>query len=77
MPINSYRDPVFENDCEILQALSLIVAEFESDPLSVACFDLRTVQRAKDAIAERKRLERRRNVPPLLTGSVDHAVNSR
>lgn len=73
----TYHDPVFDNDCEIIRVLHLIVAEFESDPTSVACFDLRTVQRAKDAIAERLRLERRRDVPPLLTGRVDHAVNSR
>lgn len=63
----TYRDPSFDNQVEIMRVLHLIVAEFESDPSSVACFDLRTVQRAKDAIAERKRLERRGGEPPLLT----------
>ena len=77
MTVYTYNDPHFDNYKEILQVLHLIVSEFESDPSSVACFDLRTVQRAKDAITERKRLERSGGEPPLLTGGVEHAVKSR
>jgi hypothetical protein len=32
--------------------LSMIVAEFESDPMSVQCFDLRVVAQAKKLVAE-------------------------
>jgi hypothetical protein len=32
---------------EAMLVLDLIVAEFDSDPMSVQCFDLRTVMRAK------------------------------
>ena len=35
---------------ELLEVLDLIVAEFNSDPMSVQCFDLRIVQRAKDIV---------------------------
>jgi len=39
---------------EALDLLGLIVAEFESDPMSVQCFDLRTVERAKQVVAKLK-----------------------
>ena len=61
-------DPADVADREAWQILGLIVAEFESDPQSVACFDLRVVERAKALIAERRRLERRGVLPPVLTG---------
>lgn len=35
-----------------VELLGLVVAEWKSDPQSVACFDLRTVERAKAVIAE-------------------------
>lgn len=35
---------------ELGACLSLIVAEFESDPMSVQCFDLRLVADAKAAV---------------------------
>lgn len=38
---------VHETERELLDVLNLIVAEFESDPMSVQCFDLRIVERAK------------------------------
>ena len=42
---------------EALDLLGLIVAEFESDPMSVQCFDLRTVERAKQVVAKLKTTE--------------------
>ena len=44
----------FDNTREAHTLLDLIVAEFTSDPMSVQCFDLSIVQRAKDCVAERK-----------------------
>lgn len=61
-------DPYFKNEMEALEILNLIVAEFESDPMSVQCFDLRIVERAKSVIAQRKQWERQGKVPPRLTG---------
>ena len=40
---------------ELFNVLDMIVFEFESDPMSVQCFDLRVVQRAKDIIAKLKK----------------------
>lgn len=46
----------FANQDEALTLIDLIAAEFESDPSSVACFDLRIVERVKKCAAfERKR----------------------
>jgi hypothetical protein len=39
---------------DVWTILDLIVAEFESDPMSVACFDLRIVDRAKELNREHK-----------------------
>lgn len=36
---------------EAIQVLDLVVAEWNSDPLSVQCFDARTVERGKAAVA--------------------------
>ena len=66
-PTLEWHDPVYENDKEALLVLDLIVTEFESDPMSVQCFDLRVVRRAKDCIAQRMRQERMRDAAPLLT----------
>jgi len=43
---------------EAVEVLGLIVAEFKSDPMSVQCFDLRVVERAKVCIAELEKLEK-------------------
>lgn len=43
---------------EAFLVLDLIVAEFESDPTSLQCFDRLTVERAKTVIREHKRLGR-------------------
>lgn len=60
-------DPLRENEQDAMRVLNLIVAEFESDPMSVQCFDLRVVQRAKDVITKRKAWETLGELPPLLT----------
>ena len=36
---------------DAIELLRLVVAEWKSDPMSVQCFDLRTVERAKQCIA--------------------------
>jgi len=43
----------FVNDREAHDLLALINAEFQSDPMSVQCFDLRIVQRVKVCVASR------------------------
>lgn len=43
-----------DNQHEAFVVLDLIVAEFESDPMSVQCFDLRTVLRAKECVKKWK-----------------------
>ncbi len=37
-------------EARAFKVLDLIVAEFETDPMSVACFDRRTVEEAKAVI---------------------------
>lgn len=44
-------------DARAWKVLDLIVAEFESDPMSVQCFDLRTVAEAKAVITECRALD--------------------
>lgn len=46
----------FDNTREAHEILDLIVAEFNSDPMSVQCFDLRVVERAKACVVKRKHL---------------------
>lgn len=60
-------DPIWENEMDAMRVLDLIVAEFNSDPMSVQCFDLCIVERAKKVIADRREFELRGKVPPLLT----------
>ncbi len=40
----------------LLEIMDLVVAEWESDPMSVQCFDLRIVEEAKAASKRRKEL---------------------
>lgn len=40
----------FRNDAEAHTLLGLINAEFQSDPSSVACFDLRIVERVRECV---------------------------
>lgn len=42
---------------EAVELLGLIVAEWKSDPTSVQCFDLRTVERAKEVVARLEKLD--------------------
>jgi hypothetical protein len=44
----------FRNDLEAHDLLGLINAEFQSDPMSVQCFDLRIVERVKYCVALRE-----------------------
>ena len=62
-----YKDPIYENEKAAMKVLALIVAEFESDPMSVQCFDLRVVAQAKEIVANRRRYEQAGDVPPWLT----------
>jgi len=56
----STLDPDMLRD-HAIEVLDVIVAEFESDPMSVQCFDLRTVERAKAIITEHRRRQREIN----------------
>lgn len=44
----------FEAEREALEIFELVVSEWTSDPMSVQCFDLRLVERAKDVAARLK-----------------------
>lgn len=43
-----------ELEIELFTVLDIIIAEFQSDPMSVQCFDLRIVARAKKVINENR-----------------------
>jgi hypothetical protein len=47
----------FALDKEAWQLLDLIVAEWSTDPMSVQCFDLRIVERAKHVVSRRKEID--------------------
>jgi len=44
----------FEIDHRLLEIMGLVIAEWESDPTSVKCFDLRIVTEARNLWHERK-----------------------
>lgn len=48
----------FRNDKEAHRLLRLVNAEFQSDPMSVQCFDLRIVEQVKICVEARRRLVR-------------------
>ena len=50
-------EEIYKLKYEALRLLDLVVAEWGSDPLSVQCFDLRIVERAKYVIARLKKLD--------------------
>jgi hypothetical protein len=54
----------FDNQREAFVLLDLINAEFQSDPMSTQCFDLRIVQRVRECVA--KRAEFVKNNPVFL-----------
>ncbi len=45
-----YFSPPNDDECEMARLLDLINAEWQSDPKSVACFDLRIVKDVKKAL---------------------------
>jgi len=47
----------FARDRRIWDLIDLIVAEWDSDPMSVQCFDLRIVQEIKQLLSEHKKEE--------------------
>lgn len=63
----TFRSDEFDLYNRAFKVLALISAEFESDPMSVQCFDLRVVDEAKTIVSERKKMERKGICPPLLT----------
>lgn len=48
----------FKLEREAIQLLDVIVAEFESDPMSVQCFDLRIVERAKHVVKRLRQIDK-------------------
>lgn len=70
-------DPVYELERRAIKVLNLIVAEFTSDPMSVQCFDLRTVAEAKEIIASFRQMERSGKIPPLLTDGAEGHMKER
>ena len=50
-------EELFKLKHEAVKILGLVVAEWSTDPQSVRCFDLRTVQRAKEVVARIKQLD--------------------
>lgn len=51
------RSDLLPRERELYEVLDLIVSEFESDPMSVQYFDLRTVERAKQLVARYRKLK--------------------
>jgi len=43
----------FDNTREAFALLGIICAEFQSDPMSVQCFDLRVVERVRVCVGKR------------------------
>jgi hypothetical protein len=48
---------IWELRREAIILLGHVAAEWETDPLSVQCFDLRLVKRTKEVLAELKKLD--------------------
>jgi len=46
----------FDLEREAIQLLDLVVMEWKTDPMSVQCFDLRIVERAKHVITRLEKL---------------------
>lgn len=56
--IDSWEDPERDNDAEAHRILALIVTEFNNDPMSVRCFDLRLVEDAKRCVTARTNIKK-------------------
>jgi hypothetical protein len=50
-------EEMFQLRREAIQILELVVSEWQSDPMSVQCFDLRIVERAGQVIARLEQLD--------------------
>lgn len=50
----SYIGPVSDTEMEMARLLGLIDAEWQSDPKSVACFDLRIVEQVREILRQHK-----------------------
>ncbi|WP_026782648.1 hypothetical protein [Pleomorphomonas koreensis] len=48
---------LFDAERRLLEIMELVVSEWATDPMSVACFDLRIVEEAKQLVAKRHRLD--------------------
>lgn len=59
-----------DNNKEAHALLALINAEFQSDPMSVQCFDLRIVQRVKECVERQEESRFTRNPSMASTGSL-------
>lgn len=57
------QEELFRLEDEALKLMCVIVAEFESDPMSVQCFDLRIVERAKEVMRRMKQLDKKAMFP--------------
>lgn len=55
----------WDNDREAHTLLDLIDAEFQSDPMSVQCFDLRVVKRVRECVLKRQRYLKARPIAGL------------
>ena len=55
----------FELNREAWRLLDLVVMEWKSDPMSVQCFDLRIVERAKRAVERRREIDKSDLAPML------------
>lgn len=54
----AFKDLCKQQDADkrVWEILDIIVAEFETDPTSVQCFDLRIVEEAKKLVRDRKKM---------------------
>ena len=55
-PFTNTVNDLSPTEREMYEVLDLIVAEFDSDPMSVQCFDARTVARAKAVVEPFRKL---------------------
>jgi hypothetical protein len=56
-----FFSPPSKEECEMARLLDLINAEWQSDPSSVACFDLRIVDDVRKSLATFKEREAKAN----------------
>lgn len=64
MSVIEWKDDSETLDSEAWRLLDLINAEWESDPLSVQCFDQRIIEQTQAALKRHRELTRYRNPNP-------------